>query len=580
MSVFYKYIKPYLALFILSPSLMLIEVYCEVKIPYLAGEILNKGVIENDTTGIFIMFLQMFLYICLAIAGGVGACYVASKAAVNFSCDLQVDVFEKIQKFSFANIDKFSTGSLVTRLTNDITQLQELVILSLRMLFRAPGMLIGALVMTFTINAELATIFFVLVPLLAIIVSVSIKLSYKKFGLLQTKVDDMNLTVGEALTNVRVIKSLAREEREIDKFKDVNSELKNTGLSAFRLMIAQMPIMTLIINIAIVAIVWFGGLGILEGTMQVGDITAFITYTTQILMSVAMLAMVFIQASRAIASGERVAEVLETEIDLTDDNAKNVDLKVSKGDITFKNVDFKYYKNNDETVLTNIDLNISGGQTVGIIGSTGCGKTSLVQLILRLYDADCGEVFVDGVDVKDYSLKNLRTGISIVPQNNVLFSGTIYENLLWGDKEASEEDIKNCCEWSATNEFIEKLPSKFETVLGQGGVNLSGGQKQRLNIARALLKNSDIYIFDEVTSNIDPKSEDDIMQVIKDLSKTKIIIVISHRLSNIIEANKIIVLENGSISDIGTHSELISKECYYKKMFTEQQELESYRVIK
>ncbi|MFI3202173.1 MAG: ABC transporter ATP-binding protein, partial [Eubacteriales bacterium] len=418
MKTYGKYIKPYLCYFIIAPLLMILEVYCDVKIPALSAEIINVGIVNEEGGQIVSLTVQMLIHVVFAIIGGVGASYFATKAAVNFSGDLRMDIFEKIQEFSFANIDRVSTGSLITRLTNDITQLQQLVVMCLRMLFRAPGMLIGSIIMAYVINPKLSTIFFALVPILSVIIYIVLNLSYKKFGVLQEKVDGLNTSIQEILTNVRVVKAFVREDYEYTRFLDTNEELKESGLQAYRISILQMPLMTLVVNLACVVLIWVGSTLVDTGGMQIGDISALITYLTQILMSVNMIAMMFLQSSRAIVSGKRITEVLHTQITIQNRESQHLTKKVESGRIQFEHVNFKYYKKSSELVLKDLTFTIESGETVGIIGSTGCGKTSLINLIPRLYDVENGTVYVDGVDVKEYDLQNLRNGVAVVLQNN------------------------------------------------------------------------------------------------------------------------------------------------------------------
>ena len=429
MKTYGKYVKPYLYAFILGPILMIVEVIGEVVMPKLLQLIIDNGVNAGAGTGYIIKIgLLMVLTAVLMLLGGVGGAYFSVKASVNFAGDLRQDVFNKIQKFSFANIEKFSTGSLVTRLTNDITNLQNVVAMALRMLLRAPGMLIGALIMAFIMNARLALVILVVIPLLTIAIALVMKNAFPRFNIMQTKIDRLNSVVQENITNARVVKSFVREDYEKEKFYDVNDDLRKNSLRAFSLVILTMPIMTIAMNITTIAIVWFGGKQVLAGAMPVGQISAFTTYTVQILMSLMMVSMIMIGGSRALASSKRVKEVLLTEVDLNDDNvreniAKNGGAapKVSEGRIEFKDVSFRYYKNNSNNVLDNINFTIEPGQIVGIIGSTGSGKTSLVQLIPRLYDTCGGSVFVDGVNVKDYLIEDLRGSVAMVLQKNVLF---------------------------------------------------------------------------------------------------------------------------------------------------------------
>ncbi len=574
MNRYLKYIKPYWINFVLAPVLMLVEVACDVQIPLLVAQIINEGVKTGDTMIILSLAKQMLILISFAIVTGVLASYFASKAAVNFSCDLRDDLFKKIQTFSFANIDTYSTSSLITRLTNDITQVQELVVMCLRMFIRAPGMLVGSVVMAFSINPKLALVFILVVPLLGGICYFVIKRSYEKFSFLQIRIDRLNETVREALINVRVIKSLTRESYEEDKFVAVNGELKKTSLQAYGITILQMPLMTLVINLATLAIMYIGGIGVMNNSMDIGDITAFITYLTQILMSTSMLSMIFLQAARAIASAKRISEVLDTQVDLTDEMALAKDKTVQQGNIRFENVSFKYYKDGAETVLSNINLEIKAGQTVGLIGSTGSGKTSLVQLIPRLYDADTGAVYIDEVNVKDYALNHLRDGVAMVLQNNTLFSGTIDENLMWGDKSSTPSQREEAAKFASAT-FIEELPHKYLTKVDQGGLNLSGGQKQRLCIARALLKKPKILILDDSTSAVDMATEATIQGHLKEDLKEMTKIIIAQRISSVKHADLIVVLNEGEIEQVGTHEQLMLTSKTYQEVYESQMSKEA-----
>ena len=426
-----KYIMPYLSAFICGPILMLTEVAGEIALPKMMSLIINNGVANRDTGYIIWMGVLMVVTALIMACGGIGAAYFAAKASISFTTDLRRDVFAKVQQFSFKNIDDFSTGSLVTRLTNDIQQMQNVIMMGLRMMLRAPGMLIGALIMAFVMNARLAFVILVVIPLLTAAIVIILKTAFPRFQVMQEAIDKLNSGIQEALTNVRVIKSFVREDFEEQKFSENNTNLKDKSLKAMNVVITTMPVMMLAMNITTLAVVWYGGNIIIAGEMQVGDLTAFTTYIVQILMSLMMLSMVFLQSSRAMASAKRVNEVMDTVIDLTDDEAARKDAEVTKGKIQFEDVSF-HYGDEDSMVLEHISFTANPGETIGIIGSTGSGKTSLVQLIPRLYDASEGRVLVDGIDVKDYSLKNLREGVGMVLQKNVLFSGTIEENLRWG----------------------------------------------------------------------------------------------------------------------------------------------------
>ena len=479
-----------------------------------------------------------------------------------------------MQQFSFANIDGFSAGSLVTRLTNDITQMQNVIMMGLRMMLRAPGMLIGAVIMAFMMNASLAVIILIVAPALAIAIGTIIRIAFPRFELMQKKLDKLNSNIQEVLTNVRVIKSFVRGDYEEKRFAEANEELKKSSLDAFKVVIIQMPLMTFAMNVTIIAVVWFGGNQILNGTMQVGDLTAFTTYVTQILMSLMMLAMVLLQSSRAVASSKRISEALDTEIDLTDEAAAHKESVVREGKIEFRHVSFRYYKKNHEKALNDISFTIKPGQTVGIIGSTGSGKTTLVQMIPRLYDVDEGAVFVDGVNVKDYSLKNLRNGVSMVLQKNVLFSGTILENLRWGDEHAGEAEIQKAAIAAQADAFVSQLPEGYETELGQGGVNVSGGQKQRLCIARALLKKPKILILDDSTSAVDTATEAKIRESFHTMLRHTTKLIIAQRISSVMDADLILVMEEGRIVGMGRHDELLASCDAYQEIYDSQMDRE------
>ncbi|MBR5800286.1 MAG: ABC transporter ATP-binding protein [Lachnospiraceae bacterium] len=571
MKRYWKYIKPYLSSFICAPLLMIVEILGEVLMPKFMANIINIGAANHDVPYIIGMGSVMIVTAILMLIGGVGAAHFAAKACVSFASDLRKDAFDKIQQFSFANLDTYSTGSLVTRLTNDITQVQNIINMALRMMLRAPGMLIGALIMAFTMNARLALVVLVVIPVLATLITLVTRTAFPRFEIMQKKLDVLNASIQEMLVNVRVIKSFVRGDYEEAKFAEANKDLRDAGLNAFKVVILNGPIMMCLMNVTTLGIVWFGGKQILAGQMPIGDLTAFTSYIVQILMSLMMLAMILLNSSRALASLRRIREVLDTEIDLNDENCKYPEKTVEKGTVEFRDVFFRYYKDNEDPVLENISFKLEGGETLGIIGSTGSGKTSLVQLIPRLYDADAGEVLVDGVNVKDYSLENLRSGVGMVLQKNVLFSGTIMENLLWGDENATKEQIREAAMAAQAAPFIEGFTDGYETELGQGGVNVSGGQKQRLCIARALLKNPKILILDDSTSAVDTATEASIRENFANSMKDTTKIIIAQRISSVIGADKIMVLDEGQIVGMGSHEELLAgceayQEIYYSQM--------------
>lgn len=546
------YVKPYIKYFILGPLCMIVEVIGEVLMPMFLGQIINAGVEGSLTVSKSIYYaLLMVITALVMMAGGVGGAYFGSKASVNYAADVRRDVYKKVQKFSFANIDKFSTGSLVTRLTNDVTQIQNFVNTLLRMCLRSPGMLIGALIMAISLRPSLSVVFVVVIPIMVLTISLVIRTGFPRFAKMQTKVDALNSTVQENVTNVRVVKSFVREDYEIEKFTEANKNLKESGISAIKILILTGPFMTLFMNITTAAVIWIGAKLVMVdsvGAMPVGDLSQFITYVNQILSSLMMLTMMFMMSSRALASGKRIAEVLDEEVDISDETAAEIDAVVTKGDIEFKDVTFRYYKNSEDSVLENINLKIPAGSTVGIIGSTGCGKTTLVSLIPRLYDADSGDILVDGISVKDYSLKNLRDGVGMVLQKNILFSGTIEDNLRWGDSDATDEELVSAAESSQAHSFITSFSDGYQTELEQGGVNVSGGQKQRLCIARALLKKPKILILDDSTSAVDTATEARIREEFRNGLKDSTKIIIAQRITSVMDADMIVVMNDGKIT--------------------------------
>ncbi len=553
---------------------MLTEVCGEVLMPKLVSVMINDGIYEGDLTTICIVGASMVGAALLMMLGGLGGNFFAVKASVSFAADLRYDVFSKVQNFSFKNVDRFSTGSLVTRLTNDITQIQNVIRMGLVMLLRSPGMLIGGFFMALSMNSRLALVIIGIVPPLLLVLTLIIKKAMPRFDNMQKKLDNLNSVVQENITNVRVVKSFLRNAFEISKFKNATVGLKKATLRAMNVVICTNPVMTLAMNITTIAVVWLGGTFIRNSSMDIGNLTAFTTYIVQILMSLNMLSMIFLQLSRAAASMNRIEEVLDTEIDITDENAKYKNLEVSYGSIEFKNVYFKYHTENDEYVLKNINLYIKAGETVGIIGTTGCGKTSLVQLIPRLYDVNKGQVLVDGIDIRDYCIKNLRSAISMVLQKNVLFSGTIEENIKWGKEDATFEEIQSVAQDAQADKFVCGFTDGYNTELGQGGVNLSGGQKQRLCIVRALISNPKILILDDSTSAVDTATEKKIRECFKTTLKQTTKIIIAQRIQSVIEADKIVVLNDGEISGIGTHDELILSNEEYKSIYYSQMDKE------
>ena len=532
--------------------------------PWLLRGVLNAGSAGTLTVGSCIGYMAaMILTALLMMAGGVGGAYFGTRASVGFSADLRLDLYKKVQSYSFANIDRFSSGSLVTRLTNDVTQLQNFINMLLRMCLRAPGMMIGALIMAVALRPDLSLVFCVSIPALFIAILFIVRRGFPRFKVVQERIDTLNSTVEESVTNVRVVKSFVREDHEEEKFRGANGALRRAGMAAYKIMIGIQPVMTICMNLTTVAVLWIGGRIVMReagtvGGMQVGDLSSFVTYVTQILSSLMMVTMMFMMSSRAMASARRISEVLDELPDISDEGAAQPELRVEHGDVEFRDVSFRYYKGSSAEVLSHINLHIKAGSTVGIIGSTGCGKTTLVSLIPRLYDTDSGEVLVDGVNVRDYSLYHLREGVGMVLQKNVLFSGTIAENLRWGNADASDEEMLEASRAAEADKIVSSFPEGYETVLGQGGANVSGGQKQRLCIARALLKKPKIIILDDSTSAVDTATEARIREAFATSLAGTTKIIIAQRISSVRECDNIIVFGDGEIVGEGTHDELMS----------------------
>ena len=571
MGRWFKYVKPYWPYFLVGPLCMIVEVIGEVLMPKFLSIIINLGTEGNLTVNTSIgVCIGMIVCAIMMMLGGIGGAYYGAKASVNFASDLRFDAFAKLQKFSFKNIDNFSTGSIVTRLTNDVTQMQNFVNMLLRMALRSPGMMIGGLIMAFSLRPSVAVVFAVTMPLMILTIACLIVLSFPRFTKMQSKIDALNSTVQENVTNVRVVKSFVREDYEKEKFKTANGDLKYNGLRAMKIMIFMMPIMNLFMYATTITVIWLGHGTVISAGMPVGDLSALITYVTQILTSLMMITMLLMVTSRAMASAKRIKEILDEKVDLSDEDAKYKDLTVSRGDIEFKNVSFRYYKNSEDKVLNSINLKIKAGSTVGIIGSTGCGKTTLVSMIPRLYDVDEGEVLIDGVNVKDYSLYNLREGVGMVLQKNVLFSGSIAENLRWGDYNATDEEVKAAATSAAADKFVSTFSDGYDSMLEKGGANVSGGQKQRLCIARALLKKPKILILDDSTSAVDTATERQIRDALKNELSSSTKIIIAQRINSVMNSDVIIVMDDGAITGIGTHEELLQSNTEYNEIYSSQ----------
>ena len=559
-----KEVKEYKAASIATPIFMILEVLFETLIPFLMASIIDKGVNTGDIHHIYkvggIMIVAAFLGLLAGMAGG----RYGAKASTGFAKNLRNAMFDRIQTYSFANIDHFSTAGLVTRLTTDVTNVQNSYQMMLRMMMRAPASMICAMVMAFAINARLASIYLVAVLILGIILFFIIRHATAYFQQAFPKYDALNESVQENVSAIRVVKAYVREEEETSKFKRASKNIYDIFVKAEKNVIWNAPIMMFTVYTCIILISWFGAKMIVVDSLTTGELMSLLAYCMNILMSLMMLSMVFVMISMSMASMRRIAEVLNEKTDIH--NPEHPVYEVADGSITFKNVDFSYKKDSAEKVLKDINLEIRSGETIGIIGGTGSAKTSLVNLISRLYDATDGEILVGGKNVKEYDLEVLRNQVSVVLQKNVLFTGSILDNLRWGDKEATDEECIQACKLACADEFIERFPDKYNTHIEQGGNNVSGGQKQRLSIARVFLKNPPILIFDEATSALDNESEQIVQESLEKLAKNRTTFVIAHRLTTIENAEEILMLTDEGIKERGTHEELMKLDGEYARM--------------
>jgi len=560
--------KKYMLFAILSPIMMILEVFADVLEPYLMANIVDIGIANRDINYIVKTGLLMVLVALLGMAFGVISSHAGAKAGYGFASEIRKAAFEKVQSFSFANLDKFSVSSLITRITNDCNILGQVAMMSLRMAIRAPFMMIMALIMSFRMNPSLARVFMVAIPLTALSITVILTKAGPLFRKLQSRVDRVNAAIQENLIGIRVVKSFNRQEFEEEKFKKRNDDLRDTALQAISLVILMFPILNLIIYSTIMAVLWFGGKQVMVGSMGSGDLMAFITYITQVLMSLMMISFFFMQLLRGIASGGRIIEVLETESELKSPIKGVKELK--DGSITFKNVSFIYPGSKVKT-LKDINFHVDSGETLGIIGSTGSSKTTLIQLIPRLYDATEGQVIVGGRDVKEYDLVALRDQVAVVLQKNTLFSGTIRENMKWGNENATDEEIIEALKKAQAWEFVSKYEDGLDHRVEQGGANFSGGQKQRLCIARALMKSPKILILDDSTSAVDMATDAKLQTVFKEELRDITKIIIAQRISSIQSADRILVMHEGRIESIGDHETLMNISPIYREIYESQQ---------
>ncbi len=556
---------------VLAPLTIVVESILEILIPYLMAKIIDVGIANGDMRYVLTVGGMMMLMAMLGLACGAAAGRFAAVAAMGFAKNLRHALFEKVQAFSFSNMDKFGTPSLITRLTTDVTNTQNVVMMMLRMLVRAPIMLVCATCIAVYINARLSLVFFAAIPFLAMGLFIIMTKAFPRFQVMLKNYDKLNSTVQENLTAIRVVKAYVREGDENEKFREAAEQLRNSQRRAEKLVIFTMPLMQFVMYACMVSIVWFGGNMIIVGSMQTGELMGFLSYVSQILMSLMMVAMVFISIVISKASVSRILEVLEEDVDIRDAAERPVDEKRADASIRFEDVTFSYGKDQEHPVLSHINLSICSGETVGIIGGTGSGKSTLVQLIPRLYDVQGGRILLGGVDVRDYPLAELRDSVAMVLQQNVLFSGTIKENLKWGNESATDEEIVEACKAAQAHDFIAAFPEGYDTLLGQGGVNLSGGQKQRLCIARALLKKPKVIILDDSTSAVDTNPDSKIRTALSEKLSETTTIIIAQRITSVMDADKIVVMDDGRIDAVGTHEELIETNLIYREVYESQQ---------
>ena len=547
------------------------EAVLELELPQAMSAIVDVGIANGDRSYILLTGVKMFLMAMAALACGVGAAVMAAKAAMGFGANIRQTEYEQVQRFSFANIEHFSTASLITRLTNDVASVQMTLFMGMRICVRAPVMLVTALIKAMEISLSLSQVFLVAVPLLAVAVVIVIRYVGPFFTALQNATDDLNLVVQENLNAVRVVKSFVREDEEEQKFRTRSDKLRDTAERAYGFVVMFMPLMILIMGGTIVSLMWLGGHQVAAGTLLSGDLLAFFTYASEILMSLMMVSMVLMILTRAIACGKRIVEVLDEQPQITDAQADPA-LTVENGDIRFDHVYFKYHATAEDWNLTDIDLHIESGMTVGILGGTGSAKSTLVSMIPRLYEVDEGAVYVGGRNVKDYTMEALRSGCAMVLQKNTLFSGTIRENLRWGRADATDAEIEEACRMACADEFIQRMPDGYDTYIEQGGTNVSGGQKQRLCIARAILRRPKVLILDDSTSAVDTATDAKIRGALKAALPGATKLIIAQRITSVMDADMILVLDDGRVVGQGTHAQLMESCEIYREVYESQQE--------
>ena len=547
------------------------EAVFELLIPLVMSDIVDVGIASGDQSYILKKGVLMVLMAIVSLSFGLGSAAFSAIAGQGFGANLRAAEYDHIQEFAFSNIEKFSTASLVTRLTNDVNSMQVTLMMGMRLLVRAPVMLVSALILSIRISLQLSNVFLVALPLLAAAVALILSKASPLFRTLQERTDALNLVVQENLTGIRVVKSFVREDHEREKFAKRNQGLKETSQRAFGMVVINMPIIMLIVYGTIIAVMWFGGKMVYAGTLETGKLMTYFTYITQIMMSLMMVSMIFMMMTRSVACAKRIVEVLDEDPAITDASA-DPEAQVADGSIDFDHVSFKYSAESPEWILRDVDLHIASGQTVGILGGTGSAKTTLVSLIPRLYEADEGTVSVGGRPVKDYCLEHLREEVSVVLQKNTLFSGTIRENLLWGDPNATEEQLWAACRAACADEFLERMPDGLDTDLGQGGVNVSGGQKQRLCIARAILKQPKVLILDDSTSAVDTATDAKIRAAFANELKDTTKLIIAQRVASVCDADLILVMDGGRVVAQGDHRQLMDSCDIYREVYESQQE--------
>lgn len=569
MKNFFSYARKYRKEFILAIICIEVETIFELIIPLIMSDIIDIGIVNNDRNYILLKGFQMIICALISLVLGHACAKYTAACGNGIGAQIRMAEFQKMQTYSFANTDRFSTPSLVTRLTSDVTTIQNSVTNGMRPAFRSPVMMITAIVVAFKLNAELAIVFLIAAPVLAIILFFIIKNVQPLYSRMQTAIDLVNRIIQENLAAIRVVKAYVRSDYETSKFEDVNANLQNSSEKAFSLSALNMPAFQFVMYGTILSILWFGGDLVMIGDMKVGALTSFLSYVLQVLNSLMMFSSVFLLFTRSLTSWKRISEVLDEEPTITDDRAK--DIIITRGSIRFENVYFKYKETAKEYVLSDISFDIKSGQTIGIIGQTGAAKSTLVQLIPRLYDVTSGNIYIDDHPIYEYTQEHLRDSIAVVLQKNTLFSGTVKENLYWGKEDATDEEIQRACDIACVNEFIDRLDNGYDTDLGQGGVNVSGGQKQRLCIARAILKAPKVLILDDSTSAVDTATEakirEGLEQALPDMTK----IIIAQRISSIMHADQIIILDDGKINATGTHEQLLANNEIYQDIYYSQQ---------